>query len=77
MIPPGEIKMVNIDGRSFLAHPCRTVEGRGYIYNPVLDAFRFRVAIPGVEVSLIVVPVTTSELREFVNTGKPVLIRPQ
>jgi hypothetical protein len=79
MTPPGEITVVNIDGRRFKAIPSRRngLGGAEYLFNPSKDAFQYRVQIPGIILSMVTVDVTKRELQEFVKTGKPVLIRPQ
>lgn len=81
VIPPGEIVMINTSGRKFKAHPSYRPNNRSmdieYLYNPAKAAFQYRVQIPGIAISMITIDVSETELRKFVNTGKPVLIRPQ
>lgn len=80
MTPPGEIMMINANGRKFKAFPSKRMPALGgeeYLFNPAKNAFQYRVDIPGIIISMVVIDVTERELREFVNTGKPVLIRPQ
>jgi len=70
--------MVNKAGGRFKANPCSRdgLNGKEFLYNLAKDAFQYRVQIPGVILSLVVIDVTQRELREFVKTGKPVLIHP-
>ena len=79
MIPPGEIVMINANGRKFKAHPSHrenfTTFQTEYLYNPAKATFQYRVQIPGILISMVVIDVSEAELRRFVNTGKPVLIR--
>jgi hypothetical protein len=79
MIPPGEITMVNLDGDVFRARVSRRngFGGPEFLYNPAKQAFQYRVIIPNVEVSMVVVDVTERELRHHLLTGTPVLIRPK
>jgi hypothetical protein len=79
MIPPGEITMVNLDGDVFRARASQRdgVTGREYLYNPAKQAYQYRVLIPNVALSMVVVDVTERELRHHLLTGTPVLIRPK
>jgi hypothetical protein len=69
MILPSEITMVNLDGVTFRARPTN-------LYNKVRQAFQYRVILPGVAISMVVIDVTENELRDHLRTGKPVTIRP-
>jgi hypothetical protein len=71
-ILPDEIKMINPQTRRvFAAHPCVTANGN-YIYDPMKDAYRYRIEIPGVESSMVVVDVRDSQIRNFLQTKKPI-----
>ena len=80
MIPPGEIITINHRGTRFKAHPsyrCNAVSSEmEYLYNPAKATFQYRIEIPGILISLITIDVTERELLEFVNSGKPVRIKP-
>jgi hypothetical protein len=70
MSPPGEIRVVNPESRAvFRAHPTG-------LYAPMKDAFQYRVKIPGVELSLVTIDVTSRELRAFLFDGQPIPVKP-
>lgn len=70
MQPPGEIRVMNPDSRAvFRAHPT------GY-YAPFKDAYQYRVKIPGVEISFVVIDIPTRELRRYLWTKKPIPVAP-
>lgn len=69
MIAPGEITMINREGKIFYANPTG-------LYDPVRQVFQYRVKIPNVESSLVVVDVSKYELSRHIRFGTPVLIVP-
>jgi hypothetical protein len=77
MTPPGEINMINQDRAVFRARISQRdgVAGKEYLYNPSKGAFQYRLIIPSIGDSMIVQDVTENELRQYLLTGKPVLIR--
>jgi hypothetical protein len=78
MIPPDEIRMKNRDGALFRATASFRMVGteKEWLYKPSADAFQYRVVIPGMAISMIIQDVTRRELREYLRTNKPVLIKP-
>jgi len=69
---PDQIRMINTETKAvFWAHPCLSLNGC-YLYDPMKDAYRYRIEIPGVEVSMIVVNVTDRQLRDFLRTKIPI-----
>lgn len=79
MIPPGEIRLINREGKKFTASPSTRINAKGeteWLYNPFKQAFQYRVNIPGVLISMVTVDVTERELRKYLQNGTPVVIRP-
>jgi len=70
MAPPGEICVINRDGRTFRAY----FTG---LYNTLRHTYQYRVLIPNVELSLVVIEFTRRQLREYNRTDMPILIEPQ
>ena len=69
---PNEIRMVNTETKViFYAHPCVSLRGN-FLFDPVKRAYKYRIALPGVEVSLIVVDVTDKQLRDYAKTKAPI-----
>jgi hypothetical protein len=64
---PSEIQVMNHRGEIFRARPTGIRPSQG--------AHQYRIQLPNVEFSLIVVTVTENELRDHVQTGFPVQIR--
>jgi hypothetical protein len=64
---PSEIQVVNHRGQTFRARPTGI--------RPSAESYQYRIEIPGIAFSLVVVNVTESELREHLLSGKPVQIR--
>ena len=72
VVLPDEIKMVNTETKAvFSAHPCVSLKGN-FLFDPLKQAYKYRIKIPGVEVSMIVVDVTDDQLRNFVRNKQPI-----
>ncbi len=70
MSPPGEIRVINPVSRVvFKARPTG-------LYAPSKDAYQYRVMLPGIEESLVVIDVTTAELVEFMFDSEPIPVKP-
>lgn len=69
---PDEIRMINTETKGvFSAYPCISPSGK-FLFDPVKQAYKYRIRIPGVELSMIVVDVTDRQLREFMRTKTPI-----
>jgi hypothetical protein len=68
---PNEIRLVNHNKIVFTAIACVSLDGN-FLYNPYRDAYQYRVQIPNVEISMIVVEVTDRQLREFMANKQPI-----
>lgn len=67
--PPGEVTMINHSGHVFRAHPTG-------VFHPRQKSFQYRLQIPGVKLSLIVVTLTEAQLNSYLRTLTPILIVP-
>lgn len=80
MTPPGEIVMMNREGKIFRAHVCErrnpVTNEQEWLFNPIKRTFQYRVHIPGVELSLVVIDVTRQQLRDHIRTSIPIPIIP-
>ena len=78
MIPPDEIQVINQDNKRFRATASFRMNGteKEWLFKPIINAFQYRVVIPGMAFSMITIDVTCRELRKYLSTGKPVLIKP-
>lgn len=70
MSPPGEIRVINPQSRAvFKAHPTG-------LYSRERNVFQYRVDIPGIDISFVVIEVTSAELTNFLLNGKPIPVKP-
>ena len=69
MAPPGEIRLINRRGHKFSAY----FTGN---YNFRSDTYQYRVQLPDVRISAVVINVDSCNLRKFIHGNKPIKVGP-